>query len=595
MANVDRGSAFAAVDVLIAPIEATTPSVVCGQELRAILLDIATDAGDSTADDTARTTNGDGTSQGEAFETIKVGPGDAWFERLHIFPGSLIDFGNVITQAEDTFEIYNAFRETQVAIASTTDDVTPGVELPDITTPVVIEAQTSLFRDTTTSNRTATPGLGTIVLTRVIVLTEGLASFDGSIIFQALPPAGDVALRLAGTRVVLLPFEYEQGLRETIEHFVTVTEARSGKERRASLRSKARQGFVLPYKLDGVERQQMQAQLFDRHASILGLPLWHERVQLTAAITAGATSLPVTGADDVDFRVGGLVAIITDSRTYEVIEIASVTDTAIGLTDPITGTYPVRTPVMPTRLARLSSKVELTKSLVELEQFTLVFDVDDNDTGASAGSLTPGFWSTFNGRVLLNEGNVVNGNTTRQTLERKLFIIDNQIGKRAVSTYWTQDRRLGEKGFVARSRTEVKQLRQLLLGLRGRQIAFYLPSEFGELTPVDDLTSGATVLDIENIGYTRFVQTRTPFTEIAVVLTDGSVVTRTVASSSELSDTVERLVVSVAWSSTIALEDIERIELYELVRSGTDRFDILHERIGKASCFIPIVGVFDDA
>ena len=516
---------------------------------------------------------------------------DIWFERMHLLPRAKIEFGNIITLIEKEFEVYNAFRETNHTLLSITNNVAPGVIFPDITPTVLIPKQTSLLDSTTTDNSGGV-GLGTLVNSKVQALQDGVPTFDGDAIF--VTTANDPVLLMSGTRIVLIPYEFEVDVLETLAFLTNVIPAQDGHEQRISLRKQARQTFNVEYALDGLDRQGLQALLFDWMDNLFGFPLWHERVILTAAVGSSATLYSISGGDDVDFRVGGLAVVISDSRTFDVIQIDAATDVLITAASPSVNAYPVGTPIMPVRTCFIPNRVGTQRLLNTQEDFRISFEVEDNDTGALAGDVTPGFWSTHNSRVLFDDCNIVESGQMSGSLRRRIHRIDNQTGKTEISSVWDRAKRASEKGFLARSRAEIIAIRKLFTGLRGKQKAFYIPTFIEELTAVASLLSATDTMDIDSIGYVRFVKDRLPMSLFRITFTDDSSLIRTIDSSVIISPTIERLTLNTLWPTTRTVSEIRRIEWFELVRFDSDAMGLRYSRIGRASATMPLLRVFDD-
>jgi hypothetical protein len=514
-----------------------------------------------------------------------------WFELIHVLPRSEIAFGNIITQVDQDIEIYNAYRDDSKSLTSITNNVTPGVEFPEISPPVVMGPQTSILGAATTDNSGGT-GLGTLDLTIVRALQQGLPTFSGTTVF-VFSGANSPLLTLSGTRIVLIPFQFESDLDEILEFLTDVMESISGKEQRVALRGFPRQFFEVTYALDGVDRRRMSALLFDWQSKTFGLPLWHEEVRTTAAVSIGTTSYPVTGADEVDFRVGGLAAIIDDSNTFDVINISAVTATTITASDPSVNAYPAGTSLMPVRVAVVRGAVPSSRALVNLEQFRTEFQVTDNDTGALSGSTTPGFWSTYNSRVLFDDCNVADSGVDQERTLR-VYTQDNRTGKIEVSSAWGRGKLSTLKGFTARSRSDLLALRKLFIALQGRLKAFYLPTDHEELVAVATASIGTDTLDIEAVGYPIYAQERSPFNLLRITFTDGTELIRTVTGSVDVDADTERLTLDANWPATRTVDEFERIDFYDLVRFDSDAMRIRHRRVGLATTRMPVMRVFDD-
>jgi hypothetical protein len=336
----------------------------------------------------------------------------------------------------------------------------------------------------------------------------------------------------------------------------------------------------------------MQALLMDWTDNQFGFPLWHEALELTAAHTSGGTTFSVTGADDVDLRVGGLAVVYTDNFTFDVITIDSKTDTLITASSASTNNHAVGAILMPLRVAYIRRTVSASKSLNKLERFRVFFEVVDNDTGALSGSTTPGFWSTYNSKVLFDDCNVMDAEMT-QEYQRRVVFIDNGTGVISASSPWDKSKRVHQKGLVAHSRAEILQLRKLLIALRGRQTSFYIPTFSEDLEVTAALVSGANTMDIKHIDYVRLINDRAPKNLFKITFTDNTSLVRTISSSASVDSDTERLTLDTTWPANRAIAEISRVEFYEQVRFDTDNLVLTYPRTGLASMVAPVKQVFD--
>lgn len=544
-------------------------------------------------------TDGDGAAGVVAYAGAfdeQLGVGADFYEDLHILPRfpTTIEFGNIITQVEDAYEIYNAHRTLTVALNDIdATAVQPGITLPEMVATYQIPPQSSALNSATTDNSTGI-GLATIVKLKVVAANEGLPTFDGFITFTDTGSGETVLLRVTGSRIVLIPMVYEAPLTETLEWVTDLIESLDGREQRIALRAHPRAMFDVRYLLDANERQRMLALLFDWSDATFGFPLWHERATLTAAASVGTTVYQISGGDEIDWRVGGLAVVLSDNATFDVINVTAFSATTVTAGDPSINGYPAGTPIMPLRTAVLSKATTGAAYLNELESFDVVFEVTDNDTGAVAGSTTPGWWSTYNSRVLFDDPNVAEGQTVPTQYPRRIYRIDNNTGVISQLSSWDRNKRASRKGFFLRDRGEIYTFRKLLTALAGRQKALYLPTFQEDLTVVANIALGTATLDIDAMEYVRFVQSRVGMNLFRITFTDGTSLVREVQSAATISATVERLTLDTTWPANRTIAEVRRVQFYELVRFDTDKVDITHERIGRARCNLPVIRVFDD-
>lgn len=549
------------------------------------------DAGEHTAD-TMSTSPAKVIASHDGCTDLAAGPGVDWFDDLHVLPRTTIDFGNIITQKDEEYEIYSAYCDSTITL-STIDEsaVDPGINLPGVTAPVDIPPGTSLLASTSTSNDGGV-GLGTLVAAKVEALSTGRPAFSGAILFSG--SGEEVSLEVSGSRIVLIPFEYEAPTVEILAFLTDVIEAISGAEQRLALRRHPRQIFEVTYRLDAGDRRRMQALLMGWMPNTFGFPLWHEQTRLTAAASVGATTYNVQDTTDIDLREGGLAVVLSDNDTYDVITIASMTATTIVADDPSLNAYPAGTKVLPMRTAILAKAVAGQRAPNNLETFVCTFEVTDNYTGAPSGSTAT--WSTYDGRVLFSGCNVIESGGMPEEFQCRVHRIDNQTGRVWQDSDWDRSKRSHNKGFGMHSREEIMSVRQLLQAMQGRTTAFWIPTFAEDLLPAASLGIGSDTMDIHRIDYQRFIDERLPKSIFRITFTDGTSLVREVTGSADHPSEAdqERLTLDDTWPATRTVDEVERIEFYELVRFGADEFRIEYPRIGLGRMIAPVKQVFDD-
>lgn len=506
-----------------------------------------------------------------------------WFEKVHLVPRSKLTFGNIITEQELTFELYNAHRLLSVNFQAFVNNAGTGLTVPDLPTPVVLFPTQSSFLDPTTTRLSP-------VLLPVVAARDGVPSFDTTLDFTF--DSGELLmLGVSGNRIALITAQPHVPVREILEFKTDIIRALNGKEQRISLRKQPRQGYRCSYDLDEGERRRLQSLLFGWTANNFAVPLWHEQVRSTAAASATDTSIAVDSTTDVDFRVGGLGVVYESEEKFDVIIISAVAASTITFaTTPLTNSYATNIRVMPIRLCNLIEIPRGTRHLNNLEEFELVFECADNDTGAPTAS--QGSFSTYNSKVLFDDCNVQNAGMVFE-LPQKIQRIDNGTGATFQKSRWPYPRRLSRKGFGAHTRSEILALKKLLLFLKGKQKSFYLPTFIEDLEVNTDLVVSSDKMRIANIGYTRFINALGHKATFRITYTDGTSEVKIISAASEIDSTTEELTITVAWAANKTVAQIQRVEFYELVRFDNDYFEIVHERVGSARLLAPVRTIFE--
>lgn len=509
-------------------------------------------------------------------------PGTDWFQRFHRLPRGTIDFGVIVTSSDRRVEVFSAHRRQTASLNPVTISDAPGVVIPDLPSlPYAQHPFTSVLD----------PLSGDLAPIALLVraLRDGPPSFLETITFTY--DLGSVVIPIAGVRAVLFAFAPEAGYDETIEFLTEVHSTVDGREQRVSIRKQPRQGFEFDVPLDGRARREMQSTLFSLIGRQVTVPSWVDRMRLTSPTVIGGTVLAVDSTTDVDVRVGGLVVVWEDERTFEVLTVASVGPTSVTVTSALMAVHPAGSLAVPARVCRFDGAVQGARHPVNLEAFRPRFVVSDNDTGAPTAD--DGTFPIFSGKTVIDDCNFLEA-TSPEAIGREVFVLDGEAGLVTEESPWASSVRASMKGFRTGVRADLFALRRLLLFLRGRQVSFWLPTFQDDLVPTQGISSAAIDLFVENVGYSRHVAASRPRDAVRVTLSNGTVLRRRVLTAVEVDDDEEHLTVDSAWGVTASAADVRRIDFLMPVRLDSDRLVIRHGRsIGRARVGAPVREVIE--
>lgn len=500
---------------------------------------------------------------------------EQWFDKVYVLPLS-IDAGIILSEQTADITLYSSYK-TEDRTWTTYSDASlgAGVSLDTSPPPSVVFPPHSGATRTLTISLNGPPTInGTADFT-----------FDGGI--------GVISVTVTGTRSVLFPFEPETPIEETLEFLTDVLRSRNGKEQRRALRKNPRQILEFDILTDGQDRRLLENLIFDGQDRAFGVPLWYEPTALTVAAIATDLTITVEETTSRDFRVGGLAVLWNSPFDYEALEVSAVTSTTITFASALQGNFSVGTRVMPVVSAHMVGTPGQTRWVRNLQKNRVKFRVIDNDVDIAS---TTGF-STYSSRVLLDDANVVDGNTVSESWSRTIHVLDNGTGTPYQATDQAVSRKGSSKGFVTSNLADLLNVRELLHHLKGRAISFYLPTFFPDFVPDAAIGSADASIDVEAVNYVDSVQSRQPRNIIRVVKTDGTASDpKLVTSATAPSAGVERLSISPdTVGITAAVADVERIEYIEKVRIDTDQIKITHyDGKGGASCLFPVITVLEE-
>lgn len=500
-------------------------------------------------------------------------PGLDFYERFHVLPRS-IDLGNVLTTTTVQMEVFSAFRDDAQFWTAFDNNAGSGVSLVGgPTLPVLVQPMAGFDM-------------------QVQVDLSGPAVVDGTLDFT-FNVTGLIQVPISFQRVVLLQVPPEMPYEETLEWLTDVLAKADGTEQRRAIRKNPRQLFQWDLLVDdGPERSFLENVLFDWQSRTFGLPVWHEATPLTGSVTAAVTTtFSVVSTADADYRDGELVVIWESPTKFDVLNLVSHTATTLTVLNPPANSYaPVADLVLvaPLRLGVADGAVRGSRYLQGQDRFRLRFRVKDNDSDLASTS----GWSTFNSKVLLDDSNFVEGQMPEE-YDHPVIRIDGGAGLTQEASRQDRHRRASVRRFVVSTKAGLWRVRRLLHAFRGRQVSFYLPTFSKDLTPIATMTSGQTVLSVQNVGYTNFVRSRQPKNVIQVQPVTGAAFLRTITGSSVISSTQENITVDSSWPSTLTPAQIARVSFVEKVRGDSDQIRIQHGRGTRRVVTMPVRTVLE--
>lgn len=487
------------------------------------------------------------------YQDDKATPAFDWFEKFHVVPREFA-LGNILSTQNIPIEVYSAFRDSSHPWSAFVNNAGAGVSLvgaPSL--PFIFAPQT-----------------GKQMTLQVNSLGEATVDSTLDFVFDT----GTIHVPITLQRVVLFTLPPELPYTEILEFLTDIIAHLDGTEQRFSLRKNPRQKFDWEIAMDpGIERQLLDSILFEWQSRLFGVPIWHELSFLTTPVAPAATVITVETTNFADYRIGSLALIYTSQSVYDVLTVQSLTSTSVTFTTGALNAHAIGAKVMPLRIGVLEGKPHEKRYPTDASALQLRFRIKDNDVGSIASTAA---FSTFNGKVLLDDPNFVQTALDAE-FDQDVYVLDNDTGQSYESSSMDRHRRGSAKTFLPRGRQRIWETRQLLHALHGRQVSLYLPTFGKDLTPLLQLSSGSSALDVSNCGYTQFVKSRQPKNVIRVTFNDGTApLIRTVLSSLVVDATRETLTLNTSWPSTIALSRIDRIMYVEEVRLDSDSISITH-------------------
>ncbi|NMZ73388.1 hypothetical protein HBO32_09785 [Pseudomonas nitroreducens] len=495
---------------------------------------------------------------------------DDFYYRVHVSPQRL-ELGNVVSTQQQPMFVWNAFLEVRTLQGITGTD--EGLQLSGQAAPPLLFAalQERAWQ------LSVTPDGQPVLDTRVAWI------FDNG----SAP-----AIRVTANRIIAWSFAPDWGdsIIERLSALTSNLQSDSGVEQRRALRLAPRREFETQMYTEGRERQLLDMALFGWGGRIWALPIWPDMQLLAQPVNAGAYRITCS-TEYLDFVVGGLAMLRGDSAfDYEVVQVKGIDATGLDLVRATQRAWPRGSRFYPVRTAQLMEQPSLTRLTDKAQGAQVHFLVMEP---CDWPALAPA--ATYLGWPVLEQRPDESVDLT-SSAERLLSQLDSSMGTPLTTDLAGRAFAITGYRWMDMGRAVRAGWRSLVYALRGQQVAMWIPTHADDLTLVGTVSDVATTLDIENIGYTRFAQSRPGRRDIRIELYDGTILYRRITGSTELSSDIERLSISGSLGRVVTPAQVARICWMVLSRSARDVFEIEHitDSEGLASGSLTFRGVRDD-
>lgn len=491
-----------------------------------------------------------------------------WYNRIHISQG-ILALGNVISGITQTIGIWNAWLTSPKTLNTITATNADGITYTGPSVPIT-------FAPNQQMNWTFT------------VSVQGPPTINASFVW-AFSDSESVALSVTGSRVTAwaLTPDWSHGVRETLQFKTDVMIAWSGAEMRRALRIAPRRVFEFQSPMQQQERRIIEAQLFAWSAMVWAIPIFVDGQRLSTSLLPGATTIPCDTVNR-DFVAGGVAILIgSDASTYEVVQITSITSSALALTHPVAGNWPAGSRLYPARTARMTAYPKITRDNGEFATISVNFMSNEPCDWPAATGLPQ-----YRGYPVLEDSPDTSGND-QGSYERQAVTIDNETGVLEVDD-------TAQIGFVAnthawfmKGRTPRAFFRSLMYLLKGRQGEIWVPTYQSDIKLVATIGTSDVAISVEATGYVLYLAGQLNRQDIRIELLNGTIYYRRITGSATLDQYTERLSIDSSLGATITPSQIRRISYMSLSRLDSDSIiiDHINSDVGIATASTPFRAV----
>jgi hypothetical protein len=477
------------------------------------------------------------------------GLSDDWYGRVHVVPHEL-DLGNLLQVEVRSVEVWNGHFSDQL-FSELQEQSTEGIEITEPVSPPY----------------TFGPLISQIYDVTVDVLGPAVIDAEYTWVFPAETPG----VHITGSRVVLwpLPPNWREPVLERLEWLTDVLEAADGSEQRIALRGVPRRSLEHRLTLAGADRRRAESWLYDWQARLFALPIWTHPAQLDAGASADDTVLSLDTSER-GFAAERLAILWASPTQTEVTVIEQVSAGSLTLVTGLIDDWPAGTRVYPGHFARLDARQALDRLGGEVVEQTLRWRLDDPVAWPAVDST-----GTYRSEPLLERAPSPNWREPPEHEHlRELRELDALTGARAV------DDRTGVPIVIERwlwtegGQSAIADLRAWLHARAGRLNGFWAATDLADLVLIASVGAAEITMDVEHLGYTRFLRQQAGRRDIRIRLRDGTVFLRRITDSAEVDADTERLTLDSALGQSVAPAEILQISWLSWWRLEADAVEL---------------------
>lgn len=356
----------------------------------------------------------------------------------------------------------------------------------------------------------------------------------------------------------------QQGGSITYQWQTDVLLGRSGLEQRVSILPKPRQRYEFTTRLTDAQQRAVLSTLgrLGQTAPVFLLGLSFE-AEAVASASGAAVSLYALAFDSSDWCVvGQRVAVVSPAGVIGESWISSASTPTVTLDDDLSALCGPGAIIMPIVGVRLDANQSLPRYQNELTDWKVSAWADRFRYGASGTVGVGSSLTMFDSLPVWDRGVLVEGQRQEQILTGADLV--DLGGKVAAIGEFDQAQWTRSLDFTSSNRDDWQWLKLFLDTIRGSWKSFLLRTYRPDLVAIGDASGGTLTIDTSVQSYSDSWYPSLAHRRLAIVLSDGTVNYRSVASVGGGGAT-EDLVLSSALAGTIA-----RVEFLETVRLASD-------------------------
>lgn len=375
-----------------------------------------------------------------------------------------------------------------------------------------------------------------------------------------------------GYPVRVFPFapNWATPVNETLEWKTDVLRSKNGDEQRRQLRQVPRRGFEYNLMVSGEIASMIEAYVWSWHDKNFALPVWTDigRITGTTDVPVLATTIPLVTAT-LGFRADDFAVLIENAKTFEVVEIGSVSANSLTIKSGLARSWPVGSKVYPLIVSHLSESVTLSRKNSRVVTGGVRFMtspdiVDPNIPTLAAGSMYDGYEVVT---AMPNWKDSVDNEFSR------LFdTVDSGVGAVRFFQREKTSRIVRPFSWWLKSRAQIEAFRGLVGRLSGQSKSCWMPSWNDDFTIAATTLSNSNIVTVKGIWFSGMVGVDIQRDRLMITLPNGTTVYRRIVNMTpNYSTDTTQLQLDSVLGTTISVNDNSRVRFMLKCRLATDK------------------------
>lgn len=358
-------------------------------------------------------------------------------------------------------------------------------------------------------------------------------------------------------------------VKESLESKTRVITSEDGTEQRAELRDNPRRTLDYSCVLaDADSRRRCEALIHRYQSELWDVPIWTDAIRFSAAADTGSTSF--TGDfSRRDFDTDGRAMIWRNSRLFEIVDLAFVTDSEV-LTSPTTQPWRPGDLLVPVRKAWMQEQLTSAKKRRDFLIASPSFEILGTERSVRRfGNFEPTLYRDL--PVLIRPSSAAT--ELGLTFRDRRITFDPGVGLKSVFSPEFAGRRESVFSWIAKGRQQIGDLLDWVRYCSGMLSPFYLFSWQRDFDPVLPIEAADDFFDFQAFGYGDSYADSRNRLDVGFRLKDGTMLSRRLTFDSASGDN-ERCLLDAPLGIDVTAENLHLVGFLYPVRLATDRVEL---------------------